>query len=160
MSERLHIIEHVFERLSSAELIDVISARSRESSTADAEKYAAIAELQRRRSGDGDDREHDAADPLDGAAAEIGAAFNIGHGRALGEIDIAVMLRDKFPRLNSLFLEGLLNGRRAWIIEKRTYLVVDPAAQAALDEALASRILSWATRTPHLWPRNPGWLGR
>lgn len=133
----------MFENMSTRGLVDTITARALASSTADAEKYAAIAELHRRRIRDGVDMDEDAADATDGLAAELSAALNIGHGRALGEIDIAVMLRDKFPRVAELFHRGLLTGRRAWLLEKRSDLVVDPDVMAELDAALADRIISW-----------------
>jgi hypothetical protein len=136
-------IEHVFESCSDAEIVEVISAQARASAAAEARKYAAIAELERRRTGAGVRWEHAAADAWDGAAAEIGAALNIGHGRALGEMDIAVMLRDRFPRLAALFGRGLLSGRRAWKIEQRTRLLTDPDAVARLDAVLAERIIGW-----------------
>src|SRR5690348_8011234 len=137
------MIEHVFESSSTRELVDVITARARASAAADAEKYAAIAELERRRLRDGAELEDAAADATDGTAAEISAALNIGHGRALGEIDIAMMLADKFPELNALFFQGVVTGRRMWILEKRTDLVADPDAIAELDRALADRIVGW-----------------
>jgi hypothetical protein len=137
------IIEHVFEELSAAGLIDVITARSRASAVADAEKYAAIAELHRRRLRDGAEMQEDAADGDDGLAAELSAALNIGHGRSLGEMDIADMLSDKFSRLGALALLGLLPGRRLFILEKRTYLLTDPDACAELDAILAERIVGW-----------------
>ncbi|MCP9270810.1 HNH endonuclease signature motif containing protein [Mycolicibacterium arenosum] len=133
----------MFEGLSARELVDVITARARSSAAADAEKYAAIAELARRRLRDGVELEDAAADATDGAAAEIGAALNIGHGRALGEIEIATMLRDTFPRVAELFHGGLVTGRRVWILAKRTDLVVDPDVMAQLDRVLADRIVGW-----------------
>jgi Domain of unknown function (DUF222) len=134
----------MFEGLGAGELIDVITARARASAAADAEKYAAIAALQHLRcTVQGADRKSWAADGWDGAAAEISAALNMGHGRASSEMDIAVMLRDRFPKLAALFHQGLLTGRRAWIIEARTRLVTDPDTAATLDTALADRITSW-----------------
>jgi hypothetical protein len=136
-------IEYVFELMSDAELIDVMSAQARAAAAADSRKYAAIAELQRRRCVDGSERQHWACDDWDGAAGEIGAALDIGHGRALGEMDLAVMLRDRFPRVGALFAQGLLTGRRVWKIDQRTGLVTDPEALAALDAVLAERIIGW-----------------
>ncbi|MCP9275001.1 HNH endonuclease signature motif containing protein [Mycolicibacterium arenosum] len=133
----------MFESKSARELIDTITARARASAAADAERYAAIAELARRRLRDGVELEDAAADAVDGAAAEISAALNIGHGRALGEIEIATMLRDTFPRVNALFLQGVVTGRRVWILAKRTDLVVDPDVMAQLDRVLADRIVRW-----------------
>ncbi|MDT5078135.1 MAG: hypothetical protein QOJ80_2772, partial [Mycobacterium sp.] len=79
----------------------------------------------------------------DAAAAEIAAALNIGHGRASGEMDLAVMLRDRFPKVAALFLSGDVNARRVWLIANRTYLVTDAEALAELDEVISERITRW-----------------
>jgi hypothetical protein len=81
--------------LDDAALIDAVAGSARVSAAADARKYAAIAELERRRCTD----EHPnwACDDWDAAAAEVAAALNTGHGRASGEVDMAIMLRDRFP---------------------------------------------------------------
>jgi hypothetical protein len=145
------MIEHMFDgspadtgqlgSLDDAALIDTVTGWARASAASDAMKYAAIAELERRRCTD----EHPdwACDDWDAAAAEIAAALNTGHGRASSELDMAVMLRDRFPRVNALFLKGELSARRVWLISNRTYLVTDPAAVAHLDRVIAERIASW-----------------
>ncbi|WP_319456558.1 MULTISPECIES: HNH endonuclease signature motif containing protein [unclassified Mycobacterium] len=133
----------MFESLTDAEVIDTITGRARASAIADAERYSAIAELQRRRCTGDDERRFWACDDWDGAAAELSAALNIGHGRASGEMDLAVALRDRLPRVGALFHAGVLNGRRVWLIEQRTAHVTDPETLAALDEVIADRILGW-----------------
>jgi hypothetical protein len=133
----------MFEQSSARELIDVITARARTSATAEAEKYAAIAELERRRLRDGVELANAAADATDGTAAEVSAALNIGHGRAIAEIDVAMMLATKFPEINAVYLQGLVTARRIWLLEKHTDLLVDPAAIAQLDRVLADRIIGW-----------------
>jgi hypothetical protein len=131
----------MFERVDDAGLVDVIAATARASAVADSRKYAAIAELQHRRN----TGEHArwACDDTDATAAEIAAALNIGHGRSLGEIDLAVMLRDRLPQVGALFAAGEVNGRRVWLIEQRTRLVTDPDALTAIDAAIAERITEW-----------------
>jgi hypothetical protein len=130
-----------FRRLDDAALVDAISGWARSSAVSDAMKYAAIAEFERRR---GTDEHADwACDDWDAAAAEIAAALNIGHGRASGEMDLAVMLRDRFPKVAALFLLGDVNARRVWLIANRTYLVTDAEALAELDEVIAERITNW-----------------
>jgi hypothetical protein len=133
----------MFEDASAAGLIDTITAAARASAAAEARKYAAIAELHRRRVLESVEMDKDAADGDDGLAAELSAALNIGHGRALGEMDIADMLAETFPRVNALFLAGVVSGRRVWILQRRTELVVDPDVIAELDAVLAERIVSW-----------------
>ncbi len=148
-------VEHVFEDLpvdvdglrgaDDAALIDAVTGWARLGAAADARKYAAIAELERRRN----TGEHArwACDDEAAAAAEIAAALNIGHGRACGEMDLAVVLRDRFPKVAAAFLAGELNARRVWLIANRTYLVTTPAAVAALDQVIAERITAWGPLT-------------
>jgi hypothetical protein len=121
--------------------VDVITATARASAASDARKYAAIAELERRRNTG--EHAYWACDDLDATAAEIAAALNIGHGRASGEMDLAVTLRDRLPRVAALFTAGDLNARRVWLIDSRTQLVTDPEALTALDSAIAERITTW-----------------
>ncbi|MDT5196055.1 MAG: hypothetical protein QOH20_2809, partial [Mycobacterium sp.] len=131
----------MFEAVDDAALVDVVVATARASAASDARKYAAIAELERRRN----TGEHEkwACDDRDAAAAEIAAALNIGHGRASGEMDLAVTLRDRLPKVAALFAAGEVNGRRVWLIDQRTRLVTDPEALTAIDAAIAERITEW-----------------
>jgi Domain of unknown function (DUF222) len=131
----------VFDELSDAALVDTIAAEARASAVADARRYGAIAELERRRNTG--EHAHWACDDWDAAAAEVAAALNIGHGRACSEMDLAVALRDRLPRVAALFVSGELTGRRVWLIANRTYLVTDAEALAQLDAVIADRILAW-----------------
>ncbi len=135
------MIEYMFEALTDSELIDAIAAEARTSAISDARKYGAIAELERRRN----TGEHAkwACDDWDSAAAEVAAALNIGHARAGGEMELAVTLRDRLPKVGALFLSGALNGRRVWLIDQRTRLITDAEALAAIDAAIADRIVEW-----------------
>ena len=67
-------------------------------------KYAAIAELERRRN----TGEHPkwAGDKTDAVAAEVAAALNISQEDALREVRLAVMLRDEFSKVAALFAGG------------------------------------------------------
>lgn len=137
----------MFESLDDAALVDTIAAEARASAVADARKYTAIAALHRRRiTGE---HAHWACDDWDTAAAEIAAALNIGHGRASGEMDLAVTLRDRLPKVAALFLSGELNGRRVWLIDQRTRLITDEEALAAVDSAIAERIAEWGPSSEH-----------
>jgi hypothetical protein len=109
-----------------AAVIDAVTGWARLGAAADARKYAAIAELARRRT----TGEHArwACDDEAAAAAEVAAALNIGHGRASGEMDLAVVLRDRFPKVAALFLAGDVTARRVWLIANRTYLVTQPSS--------------------------------
>jgi hypothetical protein len=141
MSVDATTIARMFENLADAELVDTIAAEARASAVSDARKYGAIAELERRRN----TGEHAlwACDDWDAAAAEVAAALNIGHGRACGEMDLAITLRDRLPKVAALFLSGDLNARRVWLVQQRTRLVTDAEALTAVDAAIAERITTW-----------------
>jgi len=58
-------------------------------------------------------------------------------------MDLAIMLRDRFPKVGALFLAGELNARRVWLSSDRTYLVKDAEALAELDSVIAERLTTW-----------------
>jgi hypothetical protein len=58
-------------------------------------------------------------------------------------MDVAVMLRDRFPKVGALFLAGALDARRVSTIANRTDLVQDSTALAELDTAIAERATAW-----------------
>src|SRR6476659_5064333 len=107
-------IARMFEGLDDAALVSTIAAEARASAIADARKFGAIAELERRRNTA--EYANWACDGWDTAAAELAAALNISHGRACGEMDLAVTLRDRLPKVAALFLAGNLTARRVWLI--------------------------------------------
>jgi hypothetical protein len=125
-----------------AALIGAIEGYARASAAHDARRLAAIAELVRRRCDDEDERALWACDPWDSTAAEIAAALNIGHGRALGQLNLSVWLRDRFPQINGLFLAGSIGLRLVTALMWRTMLVDDEVLDQ-LDAALAGDAISW-----------------
>jgi Domain of unknown function (DUF222) len=128
-----------------AALVGAIAGWARVSVAADARRVAAIAELARRRCDieEDDPRALWACDPWDAAAGEVSAALNIGHGRAVGELELAVTLRDRLPKLNALFMAGTVTQWAVSTVADRTLLVVDEEVLAQLDTALAEQATSW-----------------
>ncbi len=130
--------------VSDGELIGAIQGWARASAAADARRLAAIAELALRRCGDVDDERHWwVCDPTASAAAEVAAALNIGHGRGVGQLRLAVLLRDQLPKINALFMAGSIDYRMVNTLRWRTLLVEDDAVLAALDAALAGSVTGW-----------------
>ena len=84
-----------------------------------------------------------ACDDWDACAAEISCALTVGHGRASGQMDLAVTLRDRLPHIGALFLAGDLPTRTVDTITRRTALVTDHDALAALDTHLAEQAVHW-----------------
>ncbi|BBX18418.1 HNH endonuclease [Mycolicibacterium duvalii] len=126
------------------ELIDAIAGWARASAAAEARKYAAIAELARRRCSD-PEHPDDVCDDWDGAAAEISCALTVGHGKALGQIDTALTLRNRLPKTGARFLAGELSAALVSTIVWRTGLIVDDGALAAVDTKIAEHAAKWGT---------------
>jgi hypothetical protein len=56
---------------------------------------------------------------------------------------VATALRDRFPKVQALFLAGLIDYRMVKAIVTRSMLVTDPEARRALDTALADALATW-----------------
>ncbi|TRW88873.1 DUF222 domain-containing protein [Mycolicibacterium sp. 018/SC-01/001] len=131
-------------RLGAADLIDAARQWSREENAAAARKMAVMAELFTRRTGvDAEDRSGWWLDPEAAVAAEVAAAVNVTQGLALNQIQRAVVLRDRLPRVAALFADGLISDLLIRKIVYRTGLVTDPAVMAEVDATIADRVGRW-----------------
>ena len=131
---------------SDRELIEAITGWSSTAAAAQARMLAAVAERRRRAEAAADAdpaRARWACDPVDEAAAQIGCALTVSHGRALSLMDTAVILRDHLPRLNARFLAGQVSDRVVARIVWLCALVVDDQVWAALDEQFAAAASTW-----------------
>ena len=131
---------------SDRELIEAITGWSTTAAAAQARMLAAVAERRRRAEAAADAdpaRARWACDPVDEAAAQIGCALTVSHGRALSLMDTAVILRDHLPRLNARFLAGQVSDRVIARIVWLCALVVDDTVWAALDEQFAAAASTW-----------------
>ena len=124
-------------------LDEAIAGWGRASAARDARRLAAIAEKVRRGCSDPDDERHWwACDPTDSTAAEVAAALNISHGKALGQVRLAQMLAYRLPAINALFLAGVISLRMVTMVMWRTLLVDDDVLDL-LDAALAQDVTGW-----------------
>ncbi|MBX7455027.1 DUF222 domain-containing protein [Mycolicibacterium sp. 3033] len=133
---------------SDGELIEAITGWAGAAAAAQARLLAAIAERRRRAETTADtdpQRTRWACDPVDEAAAQIGCALTVSHGRAVALMDTAVILRDHLPRLNARFLAGQVSERVVARIVWLCALVVDDAVWAQLDEQFATAASTWGT---------------
>lgn len=128
--------------VSDADLAAAASAWAAASAAAEARKLAVIAEIQRRACA-GEVHSHWVVDDLDAAAAALSCALTISHGRALGQIGIAVALRDRLPKVRARFLDGQISIAMISMIMARTYLVLDEVALAHIDSEIAERAAGW-----------------
>jgi hypothetical protein len=126
-----------------SDLIEIVRACAQASARAEAVKLAAIAELQSRRRAPDTVQERWACDDWDATASEIGCALNISAGRAIGQMNLAAALRDRFPRLGRLMHAGLVPLTMVTTIVFRTGLVVDAGTLATLDDVFVDAVRSW-----------------
>ena len=89
----------MFEVVSDGELIDVMGEATRDESTAIAQRLAAVGVLYARRAVEHPECELWCTDVTDQVAAEVSAAQNISHARAVGQVQFARTLRERLPAL-------------------------------------------------------------
>ncbi|MEO3757219.1 DUF222 domain-containing protein [Mycobacterium sp. B14F4] len=78
-------------------------------------------------------------------AAEIAPAQNVSPGMAAAQLGVAVALRDRLPRVNTVFVTGALTYRMVAAIVSRTWLIEDPQLLAQVDAAIAADVAGWTT---------------
>ena len=128
---------------SDAELVGAIEGWTRASAASDARRLAAIAELARRRVAAADPERHFwTCDVDDSVAAEVSAAMNTGHGRAMNQLKLARLLDERLPRINGLLLAGEIPLKLVTLLRWRTFLVDEDVVEV-LDAALAQDAVSW-----------------
>lgn len=151
-------LEHMFDgslpgpaalsEASDAALAEAAAGWAAASAAAEARKLAVIAEVQRRAVAGGR-RSRWAIDEVDAAAAGLSCALTISHGRALGQIELAVTLRDRLPKVGARFLGGHLSAAMVSTIVFRTALVRDEVALAHIDSELADNAAGWGPLSQH-----------
>jgi Domain of unknown function (DUF222) len=137
------MFDSMFAGASDEDLVAAIEDGVRQEAVAGARRFAAIAELTRRRVDDEDERVWWACDPWDCAAAEVAAAMAIGARRASGQMRIAEALREHLPQVAALFAKGALSTRLVSTITWGTRLVLGEQAWANIDAAIADRAVTW-----------------
>lgn len=134
--------------LDDAALVAAVRDWDRAASAAQARKLAAVAELVRRRCTEAEHTDW-ACDDWDATAAELSCALTLSHGRAMGQMDLALALRDRLPRIGALFMAGNVDLRTVTTIVRRTQLVNEDDTLNRLDAALAKRAARWGRLSQH-----------
>lgn len=142
LSVRDDIIEHVFDALADADLIDGLSDAGRAEAAAIARRLALIGELDTRRERELAETIFWRTDPFEEVAAEVSAALAISRARAGGQIQYARALRDRLPLVAAVFAAGSIDYRVVRTIITRT-ATVDAGVFADLDAALARHASKW-----------------
>ena len=126
-----------------AAVIDVLGLSAREENAAAARRLAWMGELYARRSPDEEtERLSWAVDGFANLVAEISAALSISRGRASGQLEYAIALRERLPRVLQVFLTGALDVRMITALVRRTRNVEDQALPR-LDALLARHAPKW-----------------
>ncbi|MDY6996217.1 MAG: DUF222 domain-containing protein [Actinomycetota bacterium] len=132
------MFESMFAGVADDALVGTIEDLRRQEAVIAARRLAAIAELVHRTVDEDDERGRWAFDPWDGTAARVGAALNIGHRRASGQMHQAVALRDRLPAVAELFRRGDIDARLVSQLTWRTNLIDSDELIAVVDTQLAA----------------------
>ena len=159
-SDRTGIIEHVFEGVADAELIEVMGEATRDESTATAQRLLAVGKLYARRAVELAEWNRWRIDATDEVAAEISAAQNISHGRAVGQIHYGRALCERLPAVARVFVRGVIDFRMVLMIIARTENVED-AVIGQLDAGIARHAEKWMKLSkPKLQDRIDLWVAK
>jgi hypothetical protein len=131
--------------LGDAGLVDVMRDAAPLESAITARKFAAAAELYRRRLTEqcADDREQWCIDGWEEVAAEVAAAQGISRGRAAGQLRYGIALAERLPKLGALFAAGEVDFRNEL---RRLFTVAAPVTvpptpnEERMDTDLARRL--------------------
>lgn len=128
-----------------AAVVTAVAGWARVEAAAAARRLAAVAELADRRRATAEEGVTAlwACDAWDAAAAEVGAAQNIGHRSASGQMHQAIALRDRLPRVGKLFMSGEMSARVATSIAWRTQLIEEAETLAIVDAELVAKATRW-----------------
>lgn len=127
----------MFDTADDASVVAAVAEYARAEAAAAAHRLRAIAELVRRRAEGRVDHARWSCDNWDAIAAEVAAAQGISHGMASGQMYLAVSLRDRLPRVATLFAAGHISARLAGAIVWHTDLIKDPRIVQIVDATLA-----------------------
>ncbi|MGK2865894.1 MAG: DUF222 domain-containing protein [Mycobacterium sp.] len=141
----------MFESMSTAELVESISAGARQESMLIATRMSQIAELLGRRTAEAEAEDPDCGymiiTGLQRTSAEVGAALNLPSRAASDMVSHADALDIRLPKIAALLARGEVDWNIVQPILAHTELLSDRAA-AAVDDDLAARISRW-----HCWSR-------
>ena len=153
-------VEHIFDYVSDAGLIDGIGAASRAESAALARRLALIGELDARRAAELVERRWWRVDPFLEVAAEVAAALNISRSRVGDQIHLARVLRDELPAVAAVFATGAIDYRMVDTIISRTDNV-ELDRKPAVDAAIARHCVKWMRLSkPKLRDRVDLWVAK
>ena len=89
------------------------------------------------------EREQWLIDNFSAVSAELAAAMCVTTGAAANQLNVAIALRERLPRVEATLNRGTISSWMAATIVNRTAAVRDPEALAQLDRTIAHQITTW-----------------
>ncbi len=127
-----------------AAAVDAITLATREENAAGARRLAAISDLWALRAPDDDvEKRYWAIDGYAGLIVEVAAALGVSRKRAQAQVDRAVTLRTRLPKVAAVYAKGLIDAVMVAMIVSRTDLIIDDDVAQQVDADLAARIVAW-----------------
>ncbi len=143
---------YTFERMSesdgdphaAAAAVDAITLATRQENAAGARRLGAIGDLWALRAPDDDiEKRYWAIDGYTGLVVEVAAALGISRKRAQAQVDRAVTLRTRLPKVAAIYAKGLIDAVMVAMIVARTDLIIDDDVAGQVDADLAAKIVAW-----------------
>ncbi|OBJ38966.1 hypothetical protein A5630_28360 [Mycolicibacterium mucogenicum] len=127
-----------------AAAVDAITLATREENAAGARRLAAIGDLWELRAPDDDiEKRYWAIDGFSGLVVEVAAALGVSRKRAQAQVERAVMLRTRLPKVAAIYAKGLIDAVLVAMIVARTDLIIDDDVAQQIDADLAAKIVAW-----------------
>jgi hypothetical protein len=154
------IVEHVFESVDDAGVVEAMASASREENAACGKRFIWMGELYARRAPDDDAEKITwAVDGHANVVAEISAALNISRGRASSQLRYAIDLRERLPKVGDVFAAGAIDFRMMAALVTRSENVTDGEVLTRLDAAFAHWAPKWMKMSgPKLTERIDIWV--
>lgn len=145
-----------------AAAVDAIILATREENAAGARRLAAIGELYALRAPDDDvEKQHWVIDGFTGLVVEVAAALGTSRCRARAQVERAVTLRERLPRVAAIYAQGLVDAVLIGMIVSRTDLIIDDDVAHQVDAELAAKVVRWGRLSkPKMEQRIDAIIGR
>jgi hypothetical protein len=137
----------MFDRTSSAVLVERLCAASRAENQAAGQRLVVIGELDVMRLREVGERETWCTDTQEALTAEVAAALTITQALAASYLYYSRAMRLRLPRVGALLRAGDIDYRMFQTIVYRTDLITDPEVMAAVDDELAVKARRWPAMT-------------
>ncbi|WP_166428211.1 DUF222 domain-containing protein, partial [Mycolicibacterium mucogenicum] len=123
-----------------AAAVDAITLATRQENAAGARRLGAIGDLWALRAPDDDiEKRYWAIDGYTGLVVEVAAALGISRKRAQAQVDRAVTLRTRLPKVAAIYAKGLIDAVMVAMIVARTDLIIDDDVAGQVDADLAAK---------------------